>query len=171
MGAKHSFRSPTGGVSLWLYALHIANDFLCSRLLPESSGCPIVSNFQTIRAKRGKNEFFFGVLWCFLGILGDNKGQNLNIFLKVKEGKQLGRWSAACLSSCPLVQRWAGLRGFRTCRMFALVLWSCVPCLLSAFLLCLWCVACKYAFICDFKAVFSGFLLLDVYLYRLRSLR
>ena len=28
-------------------------------------------------AKQGKSEFFFGVLWCFLGIFGDQKGQNL----------------------------------------------------------------------------------------------
>ena len=33
-------------------------------------------------AKQGKSEFFFGVLWCFLGIFGGNKVQNLNIFLK-----------------------------------------------------------------------------------------
>lgn len=34
------------------------------------------------RAKRGKNEFLFGVSWCFLGNLGCRKGRNLNIFLK-----------------------------------------------------------------------------------------
>ena len=38
-------------------------------------------------------------------------------------------------------------------------------------LLCLWWVAYKYGFICDFKGVFSGFCGADVYLYGLRSLR
>ena len=48
------------------------------------------------RAKRGKNEFLFGMLWCFLGIFGDNKGQKLNIFLKV--GKVNG-WRCCRLSA------------------------------------------------------------------------
>ena len=30
-------------------------------------------------------------------------------------------------------------------------------CLLSALSLCLWCIACEYAFICVFKAVLAGF--------------
>ena len=41
--------------------------------------------------------------------------------------------------------------------MPALVLWSCVPCLLSALLPCLWWDACKYALIWLFKGVFRGF--------------
>ena len=40
--------------------------------------------------------------------------------------------------------------------MPALVLWWRAPCLLSALLLCLWCVACKYASISRFKGVFSA---------------
>ena len=73
----------------------------------------------------------------------------------------LGRWW------CPLGR----LRGFRTCRRLALVLWWRVPSLLSAFLLCLWCVACKYGSISRFKGVFRGFWGVDVYLYGLRALR
>ena len=55
-----------------------------------------------------------------------------------------------------VVQRWAELRGFRTC-------WSACACplvscslLLSALLLCSRCIACEYAFICVFKAVFGA---------------
>ena len=93
--------------------------------LPESClPAFIVANFRTIRAKRIENKFLFGVFWCFLGILGDNKGQNLNIFLKVREGERLERWSVACLLACPLV---AGGRGSGPACCLALVLWSCVP--------------------------------------------
>ena len=72
------------------------------------------------------------------------------------------------VSSCPLVQRSAGFRCFRTCRTChrsALVLWWCVPCLLPAFLLCLWCIALEYGSISRFKGVFRGFYGADVYLY------
>ena len=53
-------------------------------------------------------------------------------------------------------------------------LWVCsvpLPCLLPAFLLCLWCIAFEYGFISRFKGVFSAFWGADVCLYRLRSLR
>lgn len=33
-----------------------------------------------IFSKKGKNKLFFGGAWCFLGILGDQKGQNLIYF-------------------------------------------------------------------------------------------
>ena len=56
-----------------------------------------------------KQTFFqkiFGMLWCFLGNLGDRKGQNANIFLKVRSanGSKYGRLPAllACLLACPL---------------------------------------------------------------------
>ena len=39
----------------------------------------------------------------------------------------------------------------------ALVLWSCVPLLLSALSLCSWCVVLEYALISRFKGVFRGF--------------
>ena len=75
------------------------------------------------------------------------------------------------LLSCPLVRRCAGFRGFRTCHRSALVLWWCAPCLLSAFLLCLWCIASEYGSISRFKGVFRGFYGTDVCLYGLRFLR
>ena len=65
---------------------------------------------------------------CFLGIFGDQRGRNLNIFLKSRKENGVLRWSAACLLACPLVAGVSALWGFRTCRRLALVLWSCVRC-------------------------------------------
>ena len=75
------------------------------------------------------------------------------------------------VSWCPLVQRSAGFRCFKTCRRLALVLWWCVPCLLPAFLLCLWCFASEYGFISRFKGGFTGFLLFRVGLLGLGAFR
>ena len=74
------------------------------------------------------------------------------------------RWSAACLSSCPLG---AGGAGFEDLPALSL----CVPCLLSALLLCACRVACKYGFIWLSFGVFSGFRGCRVGLYYLRALR
>ena len=135
MGAKHSFRSPNGGgVPSFMPSLHMAKGLpFC---LPESPFLPsIVANFQTIRAKQGKNKFLFDVLLCFLGIFGDNKGRNLNIFLKSRREGGVLRWSAACLLACPLGYdcRLFGASG--PSRVLAVILWSCVPsfCPLSRF--------------------------------------
>ena len=78
------------------------------------------------------------------------------------------------VSSCPLVQRSAGFRCFRTCRTcrrLALVLLWCVPCLLPACLLCLWCIASEHGSISRFKGVFRGFYGVDVCLYGFGVLR
>ena len=104
------------------------------------------------------------MLWCFLGIFGDKKCQNLNIFLKYGSGVSCRVLLWWWLLSCPLVQGSAGFRGFRTCHRLALVLWWCAPRLLPAFLLCLWCIALEYGFISRFKGVFSGFWGVGVYL-------
>ena len=59
---------------------------------PFSSGCSSAAPFLIHRgkfsdnrgkfsAKTGKNKLFFGVLWCFLGNLGDLKGQKQRIVL------------------------------------------------------------------------------------------
>ena len=42
------------------------------------------------------------MLWCFLGIFGDRKGQNPNIFLKVGAGGGASYAGSACLLVCPL---------------------------------------------------------------------
>ena len=61
------------------------------------------------------------------------------------------------VSSCPLAQGCAGVRGFRTCHRSALVLWCRVPRLLPAFLLYACRIACKYGSISRFKGVLEGF--------------
>ena len=53
----------------------------------------------------------------------------------------------------------------------ALVLWSCVPLLLSALSLCLWCIVLEICLYSRFKGVFRGFPLLDVGLYCSGALR
>ena len=78
-------------------------------------------------------------------------------------------WGVVCSSGgvfhCVHWCRCAGVRGFRTCRRSALVLWWCAPCLLSALLHCACRVACKYGSISRFKGVFSAFWGADVCLY------
>ena len=129
-----------------------------------------MANFQTIRAKQGKNEFLFGVLWCFLGVFGDKKGRNTNIFLKVREGKRAEMWSLACLLACPLVQV---VRASRRQDLPEVGSGPLVVCslLLSALLLCLCMIALEYGSISRFKGVFRGFPLLDVGLYCFDALR
>ena len=137
-------------------------------MLSESSFLPsIVADFRTNRAKRGKNKFLFGGRWCFLGIFGDNKGRNLNIFLKSRKEGGVLRWSAACLLACPLVQAFEA-QDLPEVGSGPLVVCSL---LLVAFSLCSRCVACKYGSISHSKGVFRGFPLLDVCLYCSGALR
>ena len=75
------------------------------------------------------------------------------------------------VSSCPLVAGGAGSLGLQDLPEVALILWWCVPLLLSALLLFPWCVVCKYGSISRFKGVFRGFPLLDVGLYCSGALR
>ena len=101
--------------------------------------------------------------WCFLGKIGDRKGQKPNIFLK-------------CGVVCGVVCAFRGC--FHRVHLWQVV-GSCglssafVPCslLLSALSPCACRVACKYALIWRFKGVFRGFWGADVYLYGLMSLR
>ena len=149
-----------------MYALHIAKG-LPSCLPSSSLSSSIDANFQTIRAKTGKNEFLFGAVWCFLGILGDKKVQNLNIFLKCGEGERLERWSAACLLACPLGAGGAGC----SCYFADVSKNGQNPLLPSLCCFCLWCITLEYGSIWLLKGVFSGFCGADVCLYGLRSLR
>ena len=63
----------------------------------------------------------------------------------------------AYLLACPLGAGGAGFRGPGPAGMLALVLWWCVPCLLSALLLCLRCYALEICLISHFKGVLAGF--------------
>ena len=87
------------------------------------------------------------------------------------EGRRTAGEVVGCLPfACPLVQ---------VCRLFgvqdlpevALVLWWCVPLLLSSLLLFPWCVVCKYGSISHFKGVFRGFYGVCVGLYWPGALR
>ena len=95
-------------------------------------------------------------LLCFLGIFGDHKGQNTNIFLKC--GCKVGAGLGFCLpafivSTCG---RWSG-----NSRYFANVSKNeRNSLLLPALLLCAWWIACKYALfrvLRGFLAWFMGF--------------
>ena len=114
-----------------------------------------MANFQTIRAKRGKNEFLFDVLLCFLGIFGDQSGQNPNIFLKARKENRCGGGRLACLLACPLV---AGGRGFEASGPARGCSGPLVVCslLLSALSLCLWCVVFEICLYSRFEGVFSA---------------
>ena len=97
--------------------------------LPCIPFCPLVFPFPAYHQgkkhqKQGKTGQKLDFLWCALVFSRENRRQegakSKHIF-EIKEGKQVRRWSAACLLACPLVQRWAGLRGIRTCQR---LLWS-----------------------------------------------
>ena len=159
-------------MALFAYSLYIKPAFIrpCFRSPPSLHQVKRASN----QVKIGQKQTFICLILSNLGIFGDRKGRNTNIFLKYGAGvgcRVLLWW---WLLSCPLVRRCAGVRGFRTCRTchrLALVLWWCVPCLLSSPLLCLWCIALEYGFISRFKGVFRGFYGADVYLYGFGVLR
>ena len=113
--------------------LHIAKGL--PSCLPSSS---TVINFQSIgvnfRQKVAKVNIY---LLDFVSPRENRRQQTAkskHIF-EMQEGKRAEMWPAVCLSSCPLVQRSAGFRGFRTCHRLALVLRWCAPSFLSAFLL------------------------------------
>ena len=155
--------------------------FVCSPHINQHTLTQGISSFlrhstrakrHRIRAKQVKSEFLFGVLWSHLGNFGDNEGQKPKIFLKSRKEGRVSRWSAACLSSCPLVKRCAGslsVQDLPECR-----LWSSgvvLPSFLSALSLCACRVACRYASIWRFKGIFRGFYGVCVGLCRLPALR
>ena len=80
MGAKGSCRSPNGGGCPFPYALHIAKVALFHPTIPSPFPAPIVADFQTIGAKRGKSEFFLARFGVFSGKSETEKGKNKNLF-------------------------------------------------------------------------------------------
>ena len=116
-----------GGVSLFVCFPHSKGSPISSNC-SESLSCLHRGKFSANQGKKWQKLDFICSPWCFVGILGDRKGQNTNIFLKC--GCRL------CRSCLPFgVSTGAGLRGCRTCGVLALVFWSCVPpfCPLSRF--------------------------------------
>ena len=144
-----------GGVSLFVCSPHSKGSPISSSC-SESPSPPIVPDFQTIRAKRGKNEFLFGGRWCFLGKIGDNRGRNLNIFLKSRKEGGVLRWSLAGSLACPLVAGGRALWGFRTCQTFGAGPLVVCSLLLSALSLCLCWVVLEICLYSRFKGVFSA---------------
>ena len=125
--------------------LHIAKGL--PSCLPSSS--PDV-NFQPIganfRQKGAKVKFYLVLLGVFSGKSETKKGKNKNLFYF------WGFRGAAFILFCGGGGgvhwcRWCRAQGFRCPAV-------CVP---SLFLLCSWCIACKYASISRFKGVFRGF--------------
>lgn len=105
----------------------------------------------------GQKLNYICLIWCFLGNFGDDKRQNLNLFLKCRKEDKCGGGRLPAFWRVHWLQGCRTFRGFRTCRMPAVVLWWCVPCLLVAFLLYACRVACKCGSISRFKGVFRGF--------------
>ena len=77
MGVDSFFHPKIGGGVSLFYALSAYSKG--ASVLPAFilSGRQFSVHRGKFSAKQGKSEFFFGVLWCFLGIFGDQKGQNL----------------------------------------------------------------------------------------------
>ena len=94
--------------------------------------------------------------------------QNLNIFLKVGAGERLEIWSAACLSSCPLVQvvQGAVAPGVSFRGVFRPFLPAFCPFAALAS-----CNTCEICLISHFKRVLAGFFLFRVCLLGLGALR
>ena len=159
-----------GGVSLFVCPPHIAkllfpsSSILLLRVPFLLASCQIFRQSGQIFGKKGQNLIFICLPWCFLGKIGDRKGQNINIFLKVGAGG--GR-------SLPAFHRVHRLQVVGSCGRWSGLSSSPVACslLLCAFLSCVWCVACKYGSISRFKGVFSVFLLFRVGLLGLGALR
>ena len=120
----------------------------CPLCFPLCTLLPIIRGKTHQRqGKRGKSYIFFGVPWCFLGNLGDKKGQNPNIFLKYgcRMWGKVVQVARAC-AACSLLVTGAGGRGC-SCYFADVSKNGQNPLLPVAFLLCVWWDACKYAII------------------------
>ena len=65
-------------------------------------------------AKTGQKLIFICLVLSNPRNFGNRNSENTNIFLKCGCKVGAGGGLLVCLFACPLVQRWAGLRGFRT---------------------------------------------------------
>ena len=156
-----------GGVPSFMSFLHIASVHI-SRLPFTISGSQFSAYRGNFSAKTGKSYILFGGAWCFLGNLGDKKGQNLRYIL-------ISRVAGCCFHPllgwrwwCPLGAGGAGCMGF--CCPFVV---CSVPLSLPFAPLLLW-LSCNSPILClisRFKGVFSGLWGACVYLYGLGALR
>ena len=104
MRVEGTCRSPNGGG--WVFFVGGSPYSTGLSLLPAFQS-PAASHRGKFSAKQGKNEFLFGVSWCFLGIFGDKKVQNLNIFLKVRKENRCGGGRLAAFHGV----HWEGFEG------------------------------------------------------------
>ena len=121
--------------------------------IPESLPCLSSGQKPRKQGETGQKLKYICLLLCFLGIFGDQRGQNLNIFLKIRKeyGRRGGRLACLhCVHWLQVVQGFGASGGLSVC----------VPLLLSSLSLCLWCVACKYGSISHFKGFLGGFICL-----------
>lgn len=99
MGVEGSCRAPNGG----------GCPFCMLPGCPGCPGCSLLPSWQIFRqsgqifGKKWQKLTFICLAWCFLGKIGDNKGQKSNIFWKVDTMRVLGGALLVCLLACPLV--------------------------------------------------------------------
>lgn len=125
MGAKHSFRTPNrgGGVSLFVCSLHSEWGSISSGF-PSPFPALIVANFQSIGAnfqQKGAKVRFYLLALVFHRDFRRPKTAKFKIYFNFEA-------SVVLLSSsfvvAVVVSTECRLRGFRTCWMLAVVLWS-----------------------------------------------
>ena len=149
MRVEGFFRSPNGGgVPFCMLSIYQAPR-LCSRLSPESSSTPKGQKCIESGQKRGKTKHLFTCFCLTSGKSETENGKNKNIFYF--RGFRGGGGGVHWVQVVRLFERSGPTE------MPALVLWSCVPSLLSSLSLCLWWVALGYGSISRFKGVFSVF--------------
>ena len=96
-----------GGVSLFVCSPHSKRGSIssnCSESLFSSNR----SKFSDKQGKKGQKLDFICLAWCFLGKIGDKKGQNTNIFLKSREEGGVLRWLACLPFGVSTGGRWSG---------------------------------------------------------------
>ena len=157
-----------GGVPFRMLSTHQAGFPFPLSFLPSSM--QIFRQSGQIFGKKEQKLDFICSAWCFLGKIGDQKGQKLRYIL-ISRGAGLPLWLSICgggrVHWCMLAGpfRDSGPAGFGSGPLVV------CPFLSSALSLCSWYVSPEYGSISRFKGVFRGFWGVDVYLYGLRSLR
>ena len=155
-----------GGVSLFVCSPHGKGSPISSNC-SESLSCSNRARFSAKQVKTGQKLDFICLAWCFLGKIGDHKGQKPNIFLKSREGNGVLRWSAACLHRV----HWCRLSRVQDLRSACVGPPVVCSVALSSFLLCAWRVALEICLYSRFNGVFSAVCVFGVGLYCLGALR
>ena len=159
MGAKGSCRSPDGGGVPFCMLSTYQTSPLFHPPFQLSSWQIFRQSWQIFR-QSGKNRQKWINFWgCLVFYREFRRQERAKIKDILKSGYKVGaRWCVPCLpfivSTGPEVRRLSRLQDLPWVGSCPLVVCSC---LLSALLLCPWCIGLKYGSISHFKAVFSGF--------------